>query len=111
MADTDSGRTELLRDEFHRQTARIRWHDLQTYYAHGSVIRVSDELDMIEVAVQLALDNSSQFEDWIASGLVAPVNDGEGLSRFQGDALLWAVGAPPWVLVQGRVGGANAGSS
>lgn len=102
MADTDSGRAELLRGEFHAQTARIRWHELQTYYAHGSVIWVSDELDMVEVAVQLALDNSSQFEQWIASALVAPVSDAQGLAWYQGDASLWAVVAPPWVLVQLR---------
>ncbi|MBN7795633.1 DUF2288 domain-containing protein [Parahaliea mediterranea] len=95
-------REALLRREFHGQTARIPWRDLQTYYAHGSVVRVDAALDLVEVAVQLGLDNRAQFETWTGAGLVAPVSDAEALAWFEGDATLWAVVAAPWVLVQNR---------
>ncbi len=93
-------REALLRREYHGQTARIRWHDLQTYYAHGSVIAVAADLDLVEVAVQLGLDNTAQFQQWIADKRIAPVHDAQALAWFEGDAVLWAVVAPPWVLVQ-----------
>ncbi|TXS89217.1 DUF2288 domain-containing protein [Parahaliea aestuarii] len=93
----------MLRREYHGQTARIRWHDLQTYYAHGSVIRVNGELDLVEVAVQLGLDNTARFEAWIAADQVAPVSDTEALAWYESDAQLWAVVAAPWVLVQDRL--------
>ena len=35
MADLPEDREALLRKEYLGQTARINWHDLQTYYAHG----------------------------------------------------------------------------
>ncbi|WP_116367221.1 DUF2288 domain-containing protein [Parahaliea mediterranea] len=110
MADAPQadGREALLRREYHGQTARIRWHDLQTYYAHGSVIRVAPGLDLVEVAVQLGLDNTAQFEAWIDTAQVAPVSDDEALGWYQADALLWAVVAAPWVLVQDRPGGDSA---
>ncbi|MBA6411665.1 DUF2288 family protein [Parahaliea sp. F7430] len=92
----------LLRREFHGQTAQIAWRDLQTYYAHGSVVRVASELDLIEVAVQLGLDNVTQFEQWTASGQVAAVSDDEALAWYEAQRSLWAVVAPPWVLVQDR---------
>ena len=41
MADLPEDRETLLRREYVSQTARINWHDLQTYYAHGSVVAVS----------------------------------------------------------------------
>jgi len=100
MADPAAQREQLLRQEFHSQTARINWHDLQTHYAHGSVVAVSPELDLVEVAVQLGLDNTPQFQAWITAGQVAPVSDEQALLWYEGNEALWAVVAPPWVLVQ-----------
>ena len=37
----DEGREKLLREDYHGQTAQIGWHELQTYYARGSVIIVA----------------------------------------------------------------------
>ena len=102
MADQPEDRATLLRNEYMSQTARINWHDLQTYYAHGSVVAVSAELDLVEVAVQLGLDNIDQFQDWIAEHKVTPVHDEQALAWYEANQELWAVVAPPWVLVQQR---------
>ena len=83
-------------------TARIRWHELQTFFAHGSVVKVGASEDLVEVAVQLGLDNAARFEAWIAGGQVAPVSDEQALAWCEADQELWAVVAPPWVLVQQR---------
>jgi len=104
MAEPPAGREALLRQEYHSQTARIHWHDLQTYYAAGSVVRVASQLNLVEVAVQLGLDNTARFEQWIESGEVAPVSDQQALAWYQANAELWAVVAAPWVLVQQTTG-------
>ncbi len=96
----DEDYEDFLRQEFHSQTAKIRWHELQTYYAHGNVVRVAEGLDLVEVAVQLGLDNTQQFQDWIAEHRIAAVHDEQALAWYEADAVLWAVVAPPWVLVQ-----------
>ena len=100
MAEQCSDRAALLRRVFHSQTARIHWRDLQPYFAHGNVVRVSGDLDLVEVAVQLGLDNTEDFQRWIAGGEVAPVSDGQALQWHETDTQLWAVVAPPWILVQ-----------
>ncbi|RLA51190.1 MAG: DUF2288 domain-containing protein [Gammaproteobacteria bacterium] len=100
MAESGTEREALLRQEYHGQTSRIRWHDLQTYYAHGSVICVAPGLDLVEVAVQLGLDNVAGFQAWTESGEVAPVNDQQALAWYEANEELWVVVAPPWVLVQ-----------
>ncbi len=107
MAEASPGREALLRQAFLSQTARIHWRELQTFFAHGSVVRVDDSLDLVEVAVQLGLDNTPRFERWIAAGLVAPVSDAQALAWLEADQAVWAVVASPWVLVQQResVGG------
>jgi hypothetical protein len=105
MAEEELSREQLLRREFLGQTARVPWHELQTHYAHGSVVAVAADLDLVEVAVQLGLDNAAQFQQWLDAGQVAPVADAQALQWYEADAQLWAVVAPPWVLVQDRATG------
>ena len=100
MAQPGADRERLLRAEYHSQTARIRWRDLQTWYARGSVIAVAARLNLVEVAVQLGLDNTAQFQRWIGEGSIAPVKDDQALGWYEANPELWAVVAPPWVLVQ-----------
>lgn len=66
------------------------------------MISVGLTLNLVEVAVQLGMDNTACFEGWIAAGEIAPVSDDEARAWFDADALLWAVVAAPWVLVQQR---------
>ena len=100
MADELTQRRDRLFAEYLSQTARIPWRDLQTYYAGGSVVYVAAELDLVDVAVQLGLDNTAAFEQWIATGAVAPVSDEQALLWYESERELWAVVAAPWVLVQ-----------
>ena len=102
MAEAKTEREDLLRQEYHSQTSRIQWHELQTYYAHGSVVVVAPELDLVEVAVQLGLDNTDCFQRWIETSEVAAVSDEQALLWYEINANLWAVVAAPWVLVQQR---------
>ena len=69
MADLPDDRETLLRQEYHGQTARINWHDLQPQYAHGSVIRVAPDMNLVEVAVQLGMDNTDRFQQWIIADI------------------------------------------
>jgi hypothetical protein len=100
MAEAGGERAQLLRAQYHGQTARIHWHELQAAFARGSVIGVAAGLDLVEVAVQLGLDNAAQFEQWMSAGSVAPVSDDQALAWYDANQELWAVVAPPWVLVQ-----------
>ena len=100
MVEDITEREQRLRQDYHQQTARIHWNELQTYYAGGSVIRVVSGLNLVEVAVQLGLDNTACFQGWIDSGEVAAVSDEQALIWYDSNAQLWAVVAAPWVLVQ-----------
>lgn len=106
MAERETSRVEeraaALRREFLGQTARIAWHDLQRYYAGGNVVWVAPELDLVEVAVQLGLDNTALFQQWIESGSVMSISDEQAGAWFECNRELWAVVAAPWVLVQDK---------
>jgi hypothetical protein len=52
--------------------------------------------------VQLGLDNTAQFQQWITAGSVAVVTDEQAMAWYEANQQLWAVVAAPWVLVQQR---------
>ncbi|TNC81608.1 MAG: DUF2288 domain-containing protein [Oleiphilus sp.] len=89
-----------LKDKLNLETGRIAWKDLQTYFASGSVIFVDSGLDLLEVAEQLAADNSALFSEWMSKGLVMKVTDSQALEWYGRDVSLWSVVIKPWVLVQ-----------
>ncbi|MCB1842452.1 MAG: DUF2288 family protein [Halioglobus sp.] len=92
-----------MRQAYHSQTARIRWHALQTHYAGGRVVAVAPGANLVDVAVQLGMDNTDAFSAWIEAGIVSAVDEAQALAWFEVDAELWAVVAAPWVLVQPAV--------
>lgn len=91
-----------LKSKLNLETSRIGWHDLQTYYARGHVVRVAAELDLLDVAVELVADNKVQFDDWMQAGKVGDVPPAMAQAWYDRNAELWAVVIAPWVLVQDR---------
>ncbi len=84
------------------ETAKIKWSELQTFFAKGQVIQVSDSLDLIEVADVISKDDKQRVEVWLASEEVAQVSDEQALAWFESDAVLWSVVVRPWILVQDK---------
>ncbi len=98
MSSTDS--IDELKTKLNLETSKISWRELQTYYAHGHVVRVARELDLLTVAVELAADNKARFEAWLAAQMVGEVPADMAQSWYDLDTELWAVVVAPWVLVQ-----------
>ena len=82
------------------QTAQIRWHELQRFFASGNAIAVDTSLDLTQVAAQIVADNAAQIKAWMDAGLVDAVKDSQAQEWYEADALVWAVVIKPWVLVQ-----------
>lgn len=93
---------ELLRAKINGETARYQWKELQRFFASGTVIAVHDELDLVDVAVHIANDDTEAVRQWMASGRVGQVSDVQASSWLEADASLWTVVVKPWILVQQR---------
>jgi len=91
---------EARRASINAETARIPWQELQRFFAQGNAIGVSPELDLVEVAYRISMDDAMGLEDWMESGQVAQVSDAQALEWLEANALMWAVVIRPWVLVQ-----------
>lgn len=91
---------DLSRTKLNLETSRIAWKDLLRFFASGSVIVVSSQLDLIEVALQIAGDNTAQVAQWMQSGSLSKVPDELARAWLENDEALWATVVKPWVLVQ-----------
>ena len=98
LSDTDKKKARM--QELSQQTAKIAWSEMQRFFARGSAIFVDAELDLIETAAELSLDNKAALGKWMRQGKVAPVNDQQAKLWLEHDTVVWAVVLAPWVLVQ-----------
>ncbi len=90
----------LDRQKIAAEMGEIAWSSLQRFFASGNTIAVAEELDLLEVAYQCAVDNSDQFRDWTSRGWIAAVSDDQAREWLAANALMRAVVVKPWVLVQ-----------
>jgi len=89
-----------LHDKINRETGRVKWSELERHFASGSVIWVSEALDLIDVALRIAHDDRESVTRWMNEGSVAKVSDAQAQGWLEADEVLWASVVSPFVLVQ-----------
>lgn len=93
---------DLLRAKINGETSRMQWTELLRFFAAGTVIAVSDELDLVDVAVRIASDDKESVAQWMGENRLGKVSDAQASAWLEADALLWTVVVKPWILVQQR---------
>jgi hypothetical protein len=91
---------DLLRAKLNQETSQMQWTELQRFFAAGTVIAVSDDLDLIEVATSISNDDTKSVTQWMAENRIAKVSDAQATAWLEADAALWTVVVKPWILVQ-----------
>jgi hypothetical protein len=89
-----------LHDKINSETARIPWAELERHFAMGNVVYVSEDLDLVEVALRVAHDDKDSIARWMSEGKLARVSDLQAQTWQEADARLWASVVSPFVLVQ-----------
>jgi hypothetical protein len=89
-----------LHAKINSETARVKWSELERHFAAGSVVFVSEELDLIKAALHISHDDKETVQRWLAEGKIAKVSDEQAQTWAASDASLWASVVSPFVLVQ-----------
>lgn len=97
MPDETPDKTSIL-----LETSTVSWHELQKLFASGVVLSLNKELDMIEVAHQMAKDNAAAIDDLIRENKIHHVSNDQARQWYADNTLLWSVVVKPWVLVQDK---------
>jgi len=91
---------EELRAKINMETARLPWSELQRHFAQGTVIFVSEELDLVDVGVRISHDDKDSIARWMAEGKIGKVTDLQAQTWAESGARLWTSVISPFVLVQ-----------
>lgn len=91
---------ELLLAKLNAETGKLPWKELERHFARGVVIKVAGELDLLTVALAMSHDDKIRVENWLNTGLIAPVSTDDATAWHAQQSWFWAVVAAPWVLIQ-----------
>ena len=90
-----------LKEKLNKDIADISWQELSPHAKRDAVIIVKPDLDLSEVAVAIAQDNTSSVKDWIANESIAKPNANQ-LSQWNDNPQkqFTALIVQPFVVVQ-----------
>lgn len=97
---TASNLEEVNRAKLNLETAQMPWCEMQRYFASGAALFVSPDLDLVEAAYQMSVDNAALIRQWMAAGQFGKVTDEQAGVWSANDAVHWVVVVSPWVLIQ-----------
>lgn len=96
----ESNPREVLYAKLNGETARLSWRELERHFARGVVIKVEPGVDLVEVATQLATDDTAAIAAGLNAGHLARATAEDAIAWNERQTVFWAVVAAPWVLVQ-----------
>lgn len=99
-ADTPNESMAALRQRLNSETGKITWPELQRHFARGVVLKVSADLDLVEVAASMAADDSGKVAEWLRQGGIATADSADARDWQARQPCFWAVVTAPWVLIQ-----------
>ena len=85
------------------ETATINWQSLEKFYAQGKVFLVESDLNLVDVAYSLSINETADIETWLESKQLSRDFNDQAKLWHQQDAEVWCVVIKPWVLVQANI--------
>jgi len=92
--------SDILRAKLNLETARLQWPELERHFARGNVIKVTVGMDLVDVALNVAENNTTMVQAWLADGRIARADMPDAEDWHMRQPAFWAVVVAPWVLVQ-----------
>ena len=92
--------SDILRAKLNLETAQLAWRELERHFARGSVIKVGAGVDLVDAALQVAENNTSTVQAWLADGRIARAELADAEDWHARQPTFWAVVVAPWVLIQ-----------
>ncbi len=89
-----------IREKLEAEIAPVAWKDLQRVFARGIALYVDPDLSLVDVAVEIAEDNTTKVEEWMSQNKITRITDQQAIEWNNSKAELLTAIVKPWVLVQ-----------
>jgi len=86
--------------ELKEECAPVFYKEIEKFFARGMLVLISQEIDIIHVALAIQNDDTKTMQKWIEEQKVIRVHDEHALKWSKVNETLLAITAVPWVLVQ-----------
>jgi len=91
---------KTIREKIESEMAPLAWVDLQRAFAQGITLFVKPELNLVDVAVEVAENNTCAVETWMERQQITLVSDEQAREWFESNTSLMTAIIKPWVLIQ-----------
>lgn len=78
------------------------WSVLKPHFLRGAIITIAPDLDIIDVGVSLATDDSAQIEEWMNGGKITKPSQSDAEEWEKAGTEVTTLVISPFVLVQQR---------
>ena len=93
--------SDEVREKLKNELAEVTWRDVRAHVEKDTVILVDPQLDLVDVAVAVAGDDTEQVGEWIEEGRMAKPNAAQlGFLETHLDKPFLLLIARPFLLVQ-----------
>ncbi len=91
---------ELLKHELNGQAGKITWPELEKHFARGVLIKVANDLDLIEVALSISKDDKQSINTLLTENKIQHATIEDAKLWVETQPHFWAIVIAPWVLIQ-----------
>ena len=86
--------------ELKKEVGVINWKELERFFVSGKLIIINNDLDIIDVAYKINIDDSDLISSWIESDKLGFVTDEQAKSWSKVNKEFTCIVVAPWVLIQ-----------
>lgn len=91
---------EQIKQHLNLETGKLNWQELSRHFARGVVLIVDTQLDLIDVATKMVVDDKDSIAVWLDTQQLLRPEDEHAQQWQDNSTEFWSVVVAPWVLVQ-----------
>ena len=89
-----------IREKLQGEIGRVDWQDLRAHATRGALIFVTDDLELVDVAVAVATDQADRITEWVNTERLHKPTPEAVASYASGGWVFDSVVVSPYVLAQ-----------
>ncbi len=92
--------TKELKNSLKTESGELKWQELEPHFARGAIRVISNKLNLIDVAVDIAQNNTDVISEKLSNNNLSEPSDSQATLWHKNNASFFCVVVAPFVLIQ-----------